>query len=140
MCENLGYNAVKRAGNFFHSRSKNEEGVFFHGLVQIKESQSTSEVLLMAGKNEFCCIPSFLFYCYATCNCFKRVCFTPVLQRVQAPGKLMDLLKVKYHLFLLYVLAVGTQAGSRHMYTYERSSTEFLLWMKWRTIQDVHHA
>lgn len=33
MCEKLGYNAVKRAGNFFCSKSKNEEGVFFNGLV-----------------------------------------------------------------------------------------------------------
>lgn len=62
MCENLGYNAVKRAGNFFHSRSKNEEGVFFHGLVQIKESQSTSQVLLMAGKKvSFAVFPLFCF-------------------------------------------------------------------------------
>lgn len=28
-----GYNAIKRAGNFFCSKSKNEEGVFFNGLV-----------------------------------------------------------------------------------------------------------
>lgn len=33
MCEKLGYNAIKRAGNFFCSKSKNEEGVFFNGLV-----------------------------------------------------------------------------------------------------------
>lgn len=136
MCENLGYNTTKRAGNFFHSKSKNEEGVFFHGLVQIKEHFWS----FVAGrkKSEFCYIPSFvLLLCYL---CFKRVCFTPVLQRVQAPGKRINLLKVKYLLFLLYVLTVGTQAGRRHMYTQERSSTEFLPWMKWRTIQDVHQA
>jgi len=62
-----------------------------------------SEFLLLGGeKSEFCCTPSFVFqthlehYCHAACNCFKRVCFASVLQRVQAAVELMDLLKVKY--------------------------------------------
>lgn len=32
MCENRGYNAIKRAGNLFCSKSKSEEGVLFNDL------------------------------------------------------------------------------------------------------------
>lgn len=62
MCENRGYDAIKKADNFFCSKSRSEEGVFFNGLVQIKESQSTSELLLMAGKKvSFSVFPLFCF-------------------------------------------------------------------------------
>lgn len=55
MCENFSYNAVKSAADFFlnsldSSKSKNEEGLFFYGLVQMKEGQSTSEFLLLGEK------------------------------------------------------------------------------------------
>lgn len=57
MCENLSYNAIKRAGDFFlnsldSGKSNNEEGLFFRGLVQVKEGQSTSEFLLLEGKKK----------------------------------------------------------------------------------------
>lgn len=94
MCQNLGCKDVKRAGNFFCSKSKNEEGVFFNGLIQIKES---SELLLMAGRKvSFALFPLFCVIVMLLVTFLKKESFTPFLQRMQAPGKLMDLLKVKY--------------------------------------------
>lgn len=68
MCENLSYDAIKRAGDFFFnsvdsSKSKSEEGLFCHSLVQMKEGHSPSE-FFVAGKKKRVSFVSFPLFCF----------------------------------------------------------------------------